>query len=148
MNTSQNIQLCEPHGDERVPTGTFGYFSARNRFHAHDLVLNEFEKSGISQATLARRMGCGTDQVNRYISAPGNWTLDTYSKLLYAISGGQPEYSMGYPLQAHQRNLTQPVWFAPFANTASSNITTNEQSVQNANSVYKKITFPKMANDV
>jgi hypothetical protein len=76
----------------------------------YDLVLREFKRSGLTQADLARRLGLGTDRICRLLGAPGNWTLDTASDLLFAISGGEPAYSVGYPLDRPASNRTVPVW--------------------------------------
>ena len=96
--------------DERIPLGTFGYFQARNKRNAYDLVVEEFENSGLSQADLARRMGKGTDVVCRLLGGPGNWTLDTVSDLMFAISGAAPVYSKEYPLKRPRRNRTAAEW--------------------------------------
>jgi hypothetical protein len=60
--------------------------------------MEEFTKSGLSQADLARRLGKGTDIVCRLLGGPGNWTLDTLSDLMFAISGAAPVFSKDYPL--------------------------------------------------
>src|SRR5262249_39772289 len=99
-----------PTGSNRVPLGTFGYFQARNKRNAYDIVMEEFEKSGLSQADLARRLGKGTDLVCRLLGGPGNWTLDTLSDLLFAISGATPVYSLDYPLTRPPRNQVGPTW--------------------------------------
>lgn len=36
--------------------------------------------------------------------------MDTYSDLLFAIAGGEAEFSMSYPLDAAPRNDTMPNW--------------------------------------
>jgi hypothetical protein len=78
--------------------------------------MDEFLKPGISQAELARRMGKGNDQICRWLGEPGNWTLDSVSDLLFAISGAELDCSEAqYPLDAPPRNLTQPDWFGPTA---------------------------------
>jgi hypothetical protein len=111
MTTSANdIGLSEPTGSERVPPGTLGYFQSRNRHNVYDLVMSEFEDSGLSQADLARRLGKGPDQVCRLIGGPGNWTLDTLSDLMFAISGTAPAYSKEYPLRQPRRNRRGPSW--------------------------------------
>jgi hypothetical protein len=111
VTTSQpTLSLSKPEGDERIPVGTLGYFEARNRNRLYEVVLNEFLRSGISQATLARRLGKNPDVVCRWLGAPGNWTLDTVTDLLFAISGAEPEYRLAYPLDGATRNYSEPEW--------------------------------------
>jgi len=102
--------LAKPSGDEPVKLGTLGYFRARNRGRVHDLVLSEFGRSGISKATLARRLKKRPEIITRLLSGPGNWTMDTFSDLLFAISGAEAEYEVGRPLDAAPRNYTHPEW--------------------------------------
>ena len=111
MNTSQQTaSLSNPAGDDPVPVGTLAYFQARNRSRIYESVIQEFLNSGISQATLARRMSKRPEQINRLFGAPGNWTLDTVSDLLFAISGAEPVYGVQYPLKEPSRNYRQPEW--------------------------------------
>lgn len=98
MRTSPTTMPSKPTGDDRVPEWVLGYFRTRNRHRAYSMVVDEFEKSGISQATLARRLGKGTDAICRWLSSPGNWTLDTVSDLMFATSGSEPAYMPIYPL--------------------------------------------------
>ncbi len=110
MNTSPTSSLCKPSGADPIPLGTLGYFRARNRHRLHSLVIKEFQNSGLSQADLARRLGKGADLVCRWLGAPGNWTLDTVSDFLFAISGGEPDYRVVYPLDKPARNDVAPDW--------------------------------------
>jgi hypothetical protein len=116
VTTSQRTSsLFKPKGDERISVGTLGYFQARNRNRLYETIIREFQNSGISQATLARRLGKRPDVVCRWLGSPGNWTLDTVSDLLFAISGGEPEYSIAYPLDRPSRNYTDPEWLSEYA---------------------------------
>jgi hypothetical protein len=72
--------------------------------------MKEFRNSGLSQADLARRLGKRPDVVCRLLGGPGNWTLDTMSDLLFAISGAAPTFNVEYPLNNPQRNQIGPVW--------------------------------------
>lgn len=111
MTTSQtDIVLSNPVDGQKIPPGTLGYFQARNKYNAYNLVMDEFMGSGITQAELARRLGKGTDVVCRWLSGPGNWTLDTMSDLLFAISGAAPVYDADYPLSRPKRNQIGPGW--------------------------------------
>jgi hypothetical protein len=112
MTTSQLVTLSKPTENERIPLGTFAYFRARNRRRSYDLVIKEFKKSGLSQAALARRMGKGTDRICKLLAAPGNWTEDTVSDLLFAISGAERRNELDYPLDKPARNFRQPEWLS------------------------------------
>lgn len=102
--------MAKPAGDEPVKLGALGYFRARNRGRAHNLVLTEFKRSGISKAMLARRLRKRPEVVTRLLSGPGNWTMDTYSDLLFAISGAESEYKIARPLDAPRANDSFPDW--------------------------------------
>lgn len=104
------FSLSEPSGDQRIPRSTLTYLQSRNRHRLYDLVIDTFAKSGLTQATLARRLGKGTDRVCRILGAPGNWELDTLSDLVFAIGGGEVEYGLGFPLSAPPRNMRKPEW--------------------------------------
>lgn len=105
-----SFSLSRPEGNQRIPKGTFSYFHSRNGHRIYDLVIDAFLKSGLTQAALARRMGKGTDQICRLLGAPGNWELNTVSDLIFAITGGEVEYSIGYPLDQPPRNMRRPDW--------------------------------------
>src|SRR5688572_5709127 len=117
MSTYQTTWLSKPSGAERVPPTTLAYFRARAQHRLHELILNEFRASGLSQADLARRMGKGTDQLCRWLGAPGNWTVNTISDLLFAMSGGEADYSVAHPLDAPKRNSNAPDWITPVGDT-------------------------------
>jgi hypothetical protein len=102
--------LSKPEGKQRVPRSTFAYLQSRNRHKVYDLVIGLFEKSGLPQAALAKRLGKGTDQVCRLLGSPGNWELNTLSDLIFAINGGEVNYSVTFPLDAAPRNMTRPAW--------------------------------------
>lgn len=110
MNTSQTTTLSKPEDNKPIPVGSLGYFRARNRHRLYSLVIDEFERSGISQATLARRLRKSPEVICRWLGAPGNWRLDTISDLLFAIDGGESDYSVQYPLELAQRNDSVPEW--------------------------------------
>ena len=90
MTTYQTTSmLSEVRDADRLSLKTLGYFRARLRNRLHQLVLNEFVKQtnakGFTKAALGRRIRRGDDQVNRWLGAPGNWTLDTVSDLLLSL---------------------------------------------------------------
>jgi hypothetical protein len=99
MSTSQTTTgLSRPTTDEKISLGTLGYINARNRQRAYDIVIKEFEQSDLTQATLASRLGKSPEVVCRLLSRPQNWESDTFSNLLFAISGAIPRYALDYPL--------------------------------------------------
>jgi hypothetical protein len=111
MPTSQKtFSLSEPSGTDKIPLGTFAYLQERNKNLVYELVVREFLESGLSQVDLAARMGQKPARICRLLGAPGNWTLDTVSDLLFAISGAMPAYSLRYPLDEPPRNFSQPEW--------------------------------------
>ena len=111
MNIYPTSTLSEPSGSKRIPIGTIGYFRSRNKHRVYSLVIKEFKSSGLSQADLARRLGKkNSDIICRWLAAPGNWTLDTVSDLMFAISGAEVTYGSIHPLAQPPRNYTMPEW--------------------------------------
>jgi hypothetical protein len=105
VSTSQVTSfLSRPTGRDRINIGVLAYMRERNRGHIYNLILDEFERSGISQAILASRLGTAPEIISRRLGAPGNLTQDTISDLLYAISGSEPEYSVHSPHDAPAQN--------------------------------------------
>ncbi|MBQ8106223.1 MAG: hypothetical protein IJ127_25535 [Afipia sp.] len=95
MSTSQKQTswLTKPDGDDKISAGTFGYISARMRARLYDVVVREFKKSGITQATLAKRWGKKPEVVSRFLAKPSNWEIDTWVEALFAINGALPVIS-------------------------------------------------------
>jgi hypothetical protein len=103
-------RLSKPEGRERIPQPNLAYLQTRNRLHLFRLVHEAFQKSGLSQADLASRLGKGTDRICKILGSPGNWTADTASDLIFAITGGVLKYSISYPLDRPKRNDIRPEW--------------------------------------
>lgn len=110
MNTSTTRALSKPTGSERLPNGVLDYINTRNRLSLFNVVQTEFIKSGIKESDLALRTGRARSQICNLLGAPGNWTADTASTLIFAISGGVINYSISYPLDDPPRNLRTPEW--------------------------------------
>ena len=102
--------MFKPVTNEKVPDWTLAFFRQRNKNRIHDLVIKSMKKYELSQAELARRLGRRPDVVCRWIGAPGNWTLDTVSDLLFAIGGLEVEYEVGSPFDGPVRNFESPHW--------------------------------------
>ena len=62
--------------------------------------LTNSESRGINKAYIARRLGKRPEVVGRWLTAPGNWELDTLAELLG---------SMGYEVEFHARPLRSPL---------------------------------------
>jgi transcriptional regulator with XRE-family HTH domain len=103
MSTSPTSTLFEPTGAVKIPFSTLAYFRARLKHRIYNLIIREFKKSGLSQADLGRRLNKKPAQLSRLLSGPGNLTVDTFSDLLFAISGAEPGLSIDYPLSTHGR---------------------------------------------
>jgi hypothetical protein len=98
MTTSHERSfLTEILEGKLIPDGKLEYFRARLQSRFHQIVLAEFLRQedalGLTQAELARRIGRGADQVNRWLGAPGNWTLQTVSDLLLGMAS-EPELAI------------------------------------------------------
>ncbi len=110
MNTYPTTTLSKPSGSEPIPIGVFGYLRSRNKHRIYSLVMSEFQKSGLSHADLARRLGKKPDVVCRWLATPGNWQIDSVSDLVFAISGATVRYELDFPLDQSARNDTRPQW--------------------------------------
>lgn len=101
--------LSEPEGRNKIPEGTFAYLRVRNRMRLFTLVKEEFARAGITKAILAERLGKGADQVNHWLAVPHNWTLDTLSDLLFAISGAVLSPELARPARASEQRRRSEV---------------------------------------
>jgi hypothetical protein len=112
MPTSHTARnLSEPSGRTKIPGPTLAYFRMRTRMRMFTLVRRELRKSRITKAVLAQRLGKGADQINHWLATPQNWTLDTLSDFLFAISGAELSNAVSHPFEARQdiRDVTEPV---------------------------------------
>jgi hypothetical protein len=110
MTTSQTSFLSKPIAGEKIPPATLSYMRARAKRRAFDLVLREFKRSGLTRAEVARRLGKGAPEISRMLGGPSNWTIQTVSDLLFAISAAEPQWELSYPLDAARRNYIRPDW--------------------------------------
>ena len=89
MITSQQMSLLSDLTEKPIPESTLAYFRARLQNRLHALVLEAFikqsEEKQLTQIELAERIGRAPEQVNRWLGAAGNWTLDTISDLMVGI---------------------------------------------------------------
>jgi len=65
------------------------YFRERTRNRCYSAVVAAFAKlvdqEGLTKREIAARLGKEPAQITRWLSGPGNWTLDTISDLLLAM---------------------------------------------------------------
>lgn len=112
MTTGPTSFLSEVLSGEVIPAGKRAYFQERLRNRLYALVLGEFAKrqaAGVTKAGVAARIQKRPEQVNRWLASPGNWTLDTVSDLLLAVSAAELDFSVS-PLSETPRNRTTPNW--------------------------------------
>jgi hypothetical protein len=101
---SRTSFLAEPQGEDRVSTRTLAYVAEATRDSLFDFITMRFLESGLTKARLAKRLGKDAAQVNRLLSLPGNWTIDTCAELLFAIDGSMLSISGYKPLEERAHN--------------------------------------------
>ena len=85
-----------------IPPGKLAYFRRRLRNRLHRAVLSEFSRLAateqLTKKVLAQRIGKKPEQITRWLTASGNWTIDTLSDLLIGM-GTEPNVSVsrGHP---------------------------------------------------
>lgn len=117
MSTSQTSRtsfLSEIASRDAIPIGKLVYFRERFRDRLYELVVTEFlkkERAGeLTRADLARRIGRKPEQITRWLGAPGNWTIETVSDLLLAISKAELKFELASLENRAVRNYAGPDW--------------------------------------
>jgi hypothetical protein len=94
-----------------IPEGKLAYFRERQRDRIYDLIMDLFLKrnkaDGLTKADIARIINKNPSQITRWFSNPSNWTLDTISDLMLAISKGEIEFSESKFSNIKKKNCTQ-----------------------------------------
>lgn len=111
-SSHQTPFLSEVLAGDPIPPQKLGFFRERFRSRLYETVLSEFLHAGLTKAEVARRIGRRPEQVTRWLGAPGNWTIETVSDLLLAISQGEPEISVSH-LDRPLRNYEGQDWLVP-----------------------------------
>jgi hypothetical protein len=86
--------------EEPIPTDKIEYLVARSKLRLHDFILGRFEiaeDKGLDQATIARRLGVTRARVSQQIGVPGNWTIESVTKLAAAMGGEIDYHWMPFP---------------------------------------------------
>jgi hypothetical protein len=105
MTTSQAaIASSEDWVETPIDRFRLHYMGAAARHAAHECVQVAFEKSGISKADLAARLGWDASRVGRLLNTPANITIETLGELLYAIDGGCLYLDQVWPDRARANN--------------------------------------------
>lgn len=90
--------------EEPIPSDKIAYLVARSKLRLHDFILGRFaaaEDRGLDQATIARRLGVSRARISQQLGVPGNWTIESATKLAAAI-GGEIDYQW-LPLPPSER---------------------------------------------
>lgn len=113
MTSSQSTPfLSEILSGEPIPPEKLGFFRERFRSRLYETVLAEFIRAqahGLTKSEVAKRIGRRPEQITRWLGAPGNWTLETVSDLLLAISKAEPEIAVS-PLDRAASNYRGQDW--------------------------------------
>jgi plasmid maintenance system antidote protein VapI len=115
ITSHTNSLLAEPAGEERISDRSFGYVSQHTRDSLFDLVTLAFIESGVSKATLAKRLGKDPAQLTRILHASGNWTIDTCAELLFAINGSFLKFEQHWPLSMPEAQDRTPALARSFS---------------------------------
>lgn len=130
-------QLSKPIRGERIDLYLLAYARARNKNHAHSLVLDQVEKSDLSRADIAKMLGKDPAQITRWLGSAGNLTLDTLSDLLLATGGSFMDLKVIDPFEGAKSNYQEISRYASLS-TPSSYTTVMPRNEVNA---LKKPTF-------
>ena len=82
-----NILDEEPISSEKIV-----YLQTRAKLRLHDLILRRFAAAEdrpdrLDQSQIARRLGVSRARVSQMLGVPGNWTIESATKLAAAIGG-------------------------------------------------------------
>ena len=87
MTTYQTQDLfTEILEDQPIPLAKLEYFRTQFQLAVYDLVASNFnQQETLNQAEYARRLHRRPEAINRLLSGPGNWTIDTVCDLLIGL---------------------------------------------------------------
>jgi transcriptional regulator with XRE-family HTH domain len=117
----------EIEGSGEFSLSTRIYFQERLRHRLYDLVMREFDQyrsKGKTRAQLAERLGKRPEQIIRWLSGPGNLTIDTLSDLLLGLSGAELAMSLEYPTEERRQPPRLPEAFLQAKKKAKNSLTT------------------------
>lgn len=124
---------------ERIPESVIAYLEQRALNEFHDYVLTLFKeernRSSLTKAKLARRIGRGPEQINRLLANPSNWTIATVARLLAGIAAHEAKLTSDpicgrVPQNSHMGALLDEVEeFTPRTLTTATTETNKESAV-------------------
>jgi hypothetical protein len=116
MTTSHTMLTTTTLTGNILSAGDLAYFRERQSNRVYEAVFKAFVGTGITKADLARRLKKKPEQLTRWLSGPGNWTLDTVSDLLLAL-GSEMTFVVTNLNAAPQVNIQ------PFQSIAATGVT-------------------------
>ncbi|MBN13892.1 MAG: hypothetical protein CMJ15_01515 [Pelagibacterium sp.] len=94
----------------------------------YDYIVRKFMESGLTQATLAKRLHKEPSQISRLLGAPGNWTIDTCAEILFAIDGSALRVDSYKPLGEPPANMREPNCFGDYSNSRRTSPVSSEKN--------------------
>lgn len=95
---------------EPIPKDIITYLIARTKLRLHDLILRRLaaveDSQKLDQAKIARRLGVTRARISQQLGVPGNWTVETVTKLAAAM-GGEVEFQWS-PFWVSTEDQAQP----------------------------------------
>lgn len=79
--------LSKPKKGEKIHQYDLETARARNKNSAHSFILELFAESNLTKSELAKMLDRKPEQITRWFAGPGNMTFDTFSDLVFALSG-------------------------------------------------------------
>lgn len=77
--------------EEPIAPEKLNYLQARVKLRLHNFILRHFamaeDTEQLDQAKIARRLGQSRSRISQQLGVPGNWTIDSVTKLAAAIGG-------------------------------------------------------------
>lgn len=109
MITSAQISLLSELRQTPIPQATLVEMEARLQLRIHSMILDAFNKSGLSQKEVADRLGWDNARISRLLGSPSNLTIGTISALLAAIGVdfNDPSYTSFNELERRLRMPTR-----------------------------------------
>jgi DNA-binding phage protein len=116
------------YSNEPLRPFQISYFGERYRNRLHTEILKLFQKAqqerGLTKADLSRRLNKRPEQITRWLSAPGNWTLDTVSELMLAM-GYEPQVGSQLLSENATSNYFHPLSIQPTGVSCTASVEIN-----------------------